>query len=176
MNRHPESSWHDCSPYVDDFWYSPRPAVAEIRSTSGDHAPAVTAMASIFGVRREDRSKGIPESVEVRLRLENEGSETAVFDPQTLELTNTELLPFPPPIVRAPSPITLNAMQATTLTAFFPLPQRTEGGHLDSLMLRWVVQLGGQKVSQTVNFRRVYPRTYYYDPYWGPYSGYPPYF
>ena len=165
-----------CSPYLDDFRYAPRPAVAEIRSTSPQQAPAVTAMASVIGVRREDRNEGIPESVEVRLRLENNGAETVVFDVQTLNLTGGQLLPFPPPVVRAPSPITLTPMQSMTLTAFFPLPRSFHEGDLDSLVLRWIVQVGGQKVSQSVTFRQVYARVYYYDPYWGPYRGYPPYF
>jgi hypothetical protein len=165
-----------CSPYLDDFQYSPHPAVAEIRSTSGQQSPALSAMASIIGVHRDDRRVDIPESIEVRLRLENNGTETVVFDPHTLELTNTQLLAFPAPVVRAPSQITLNAMQGATLTAFFPLPQHLQAGDLDALMLRWVIQIGGQKLSQSVNFRRVYPRVYYDEPYWGPYRGYPPYF
>jgi hypothetical protein len=64
-----------------------------------------------------------------------------------------------------------------TVTALFPLPRAHEQGDLDSLELRWVVQTGGQRVSQSVYFRRVYPRFYCCDPYWGcPYRGYPPYF
>jgi len=165
-----------CSPYVDDFQYAPRPAVVDIRSKSGQQDPAVSALVSVIGVRREDSKEGIPESVEVRLRLENNGSETVTFDPPSLELTDARVLPFPPPVMRAPSRITLDTMQSTTLTAFFPLPERSGSGDMDALALRWIVQIGGQKVTQTANFRRVYPRVYYDDPYWGPYPGYPPYF
>ena len=65
---------------------------------------------SVIGVHREDRTEGFPESVEVRMRLENNGPETVRFDPQTLELTNGRLLPFPPPLARPPNPITLAPM------------------------------------------------------------------
>ena len=163
-----------CSPYLEDFGYSPHPAVAEVHSTTNSQSPAVVAMASVIGVHVADKKLDIPESVEVRLRLENNGQETATFDPRTLELTSAYLQPFPPPIVRAPSSITLNSMQSATLTAFFPLPPHPEAGGLDSLTLRWILQIGNQPITQHVSFRRVY--VYYDDPYWRPYYGYPPYF
>lgn len=160
-----------CSPYEDDFEYAPRPALVEVRSTSPQRGPAVSALVSVIGIRREDRKLGVPESIEIRMRLENNGPETVVFDPRTLSLTNGRLVPFPPPIVRPPGPITLAPTQSVTLSAFFPLP-RTPGhdGDLDSLELRWIAQVGTQSVSQSASFRRVYPRFYYYDPYWA----YPP--
>jgi len=167
-----------CSPYVDDFQYTPHPAMAEVRSTSPQQAPAVTSLVSVIGVRREDRQEGIPESIEIRMRIENDGSEPAAFDSRTLVMTNGQLVSFPPPIVRPPGPVTAPPMRSVNVTEFFPLPQRgPEGGDLDSLQLRWLIQIGDQKISQSVNFRRVYPRFYYYEPYWGyPYWGSPPYF
>jgi len=155
-----------CSSYY-DIDFAPRPAVSEVRP-SGSQQPAVTGLASVIGVHREDHDLHIPESVEIRLRLENNGQETLTFDPHSMDLTGADLQPFGPPIVRAPN-VTLNAMQATTLTAFFPLPPRTETGDLDFLTLRWTIQVGAQQMSQTVNFHRVFHRVYYYDePYWDP--------
>lgn len=156
-----------CSPYEDDFEYAPRPALVEVRATSPQRPPVVTALVSVIGVRREDRKEAIPQSIEIRVRLEDNGPETVVFDPRTLNLTNGRLMPFPPPIVRPPGAITLAPTQSVTLTAFFPLPHVPgRDGDLDSLELHWIVQIGEQKVSQSASFRRVYPRFYYYDPYW----------
>ena len=156
-----------CSPYEDDFEYAPRPSLVEVRATSPQRPPVVTALVSVIGVRREDRNQAIPQSIEIRIRLENNGSDTVAFDPRTLNLTNSRLIPFPPPLVRPPGAITLGPTQSVTLTAFFPLPRISgRDGDLDSLELRWIVQVGEQKVSQSASFRRVYPRFYYYDPYW----------
>jgi hypothetical protein len=154
-----------CSPYEDDFQYVPRPALAEVRSTSSQQATAAASLVSVIGVRREDRKEGIPESFEVRMRIENDAAEPVVFDPKTLDMTNGQLLPFPPPIVRPPGVVTVPSMRSANLTAFFPVPERRpQEGDLDSLELRWVIQIGSQKVNQSVNFRRVYPRVYYYGP------------
>jgi len=162
-----------CSPYYDDFQYSPRPAVVDIRTASGPQATPVTALASVIGVHREDEKDGLPESVEVRLRLENNSSQTVTFDPHSMELTSGQITMFAPPIVRAPSSIALEPMQSTALTAFFPLPPRWGDRELNSLILRWIVQIGNQKVSQTATFQRIYTRVYYYDdPYWGPRPGF----
>jgi len=88
-----------CSPYLEDFNYSPHPAVVEVRSTTNSQSPAVVALASVIGVHVADKKLDIPESVELRLRLENNGQETATFDPATMQLTSAHLQPFPPPII-----------------------------------------------------------------------------
>ena len=88
--------------------------MAEIRSASTQPAVAVSAMASVIGVRREDRGEGIPESVEIRLRLENDGPEPATFDPHSLELAAPpSCCRFPSPVVRTPSPIKLRTPRRT---------------------------------------------------------------
>lgn len=165
-----------CSPYEEDFQYVPHPALAEVRSTNSQQPPTIASLASVIGVRRADRQADIPESFEVRMRIENDGNEQATVDPSTLEMTNGQLLPFPRPIVRPPGIVTVPPTRSANLTAYFPIPpRRPQPGDLDSLEVHWVVQLGSQNVNQHVNFRRVYPRVYY-GPYWGyPYWGYPPY-
>jgi hypothetical protein len=165
-----------CSPYLEDFDYRPRPAVTEIRSTAATQpqaAPSLVALASVIGVHVADKKIDIPETIEIRLRLENNGPEAAVFDPNSMELVGARLRPFAPPITHTPGTITLNPMEAATLTAFFPLPPDPEPGELGSLTLRWNIQIGSQRLGQNVTFQRVYPRYYYYDPYWRPY-GYGP--
>lgn len=161
-----------CSPYVDGFQYAPRPAVATVPGVPPQQGAQVTAYASIIGVRREDRKAGIPESVEARLRIENDGPQTLVFDPRSMELLDGMLLKFPAPVVRPPEVVELEPMQSAVVSAFFPFPP----GHsyrntdLDSLQLKWVVQIDRRPVTQSVSFHRLYPVGYYYPypppPFW----------
>ncbi len=164
------------SPYIEDYQYTPRPATARVHPANMPNADVLTAMGSVIGVRKEGSEQRLPESVEVRLRLDNTGSEQASFDPQSMELMTGELVKFRVPIVKAPSEIVLDPLQSTTLTALFPIPENV--GEMQSLILKWVVKVKGQPVPQTLNFQRVYTSSYYYDPYWAPYTyaGYPPAF
>src|SRR5579859_4163902 len=145
------------SPYLEDLRYAPRPATARVRPTNSPNAPDVlVAMGSVIGVRRDDPDQHVPESVEIRLRLDNSGYEQVTFDPHSMELVTGQLVNLPAPIVHAPSPIILDPTQSTTVTALFPLTNRI--GDIESLSLRWVVQIKGAPVTQTLDFRRVYAR------------------
>jgi hypothetical protein len=139
-----------------DYSYVPQPAVAQVGSTTQPQATPVTTLVSILGVRQADRKEGIPESFEARMRIENNGSEPVVFDPKTLEMENWQLLPFPPPFVRPPGPVTVPPMGAANFTAFFPFPALPPNADLDSLEIRWVIRIGSHDVNQSVTFRRVY--------------------
>jgi hypothetical protein len=165
-----------CSDYVDDFRYWPRPAIAEIQPTTQPQPPnppqppPAVVLVSVVGVHTQSKDLGIPVSVEVRMRIENRGPHTVEFDPASLELINGYLVRFGRPKVTPPQPISLEPLQSAMVVAYFPLPA---GGSLDdidmnSLQLRWFLQLDGVSVGQGTEFRRV--RTYYYDygPYWGP--------
>jgi hypothetical protein len=160
-----------CSEYAQDYRYAPRPAVAEIPATQPQDPPRVSALASVIGIHYEDRGAGIPFSVEARLQLTNDSAQTVVFDPTSLQLTTGSLVTFSPPLMRPPQPFALAPGQSATVEAYFPFPpgQDLNRTDLDSLQLRWRVQMDGNRMGQAVNFRRVY--SYYYDdgPYWGPY-------
>jgi hypothetical protein len=165
-----------CSPYVEDFRYVPHPAITEIRPATSQPAqqgqasqqgpPVVEAYATIVGIRREDRQRGIPLSVEVRLQLDNLSSQQISFDPGSLALTNSELVRFPPPIVSTDRVISVMPEQPATVEAHFPFPPGLSYNNMDlqTLQLRWAVQIDGRSVPEVVNFRRAY--RYYYDPYW----------
>lgn len=160
-----------CSQYVDDFQYMPRPALAQLPPASPQQAPPITVQASVIGVRHADSKEGIPTCVEVRMQVENSGAQDVVFDPRTLALTNGELLSFGPPLLRPPQPMTLAPMQSVMLVTYFPFPpgRSYDDTDLESLQLRWLVQIDKHTIGQVVYFRRVH--YYYYDPYWA----YPPY-
>lgn len=164
-----------CSPYVEGFRYAPRPAVADVRlATTQPNQRAqspVTAYAAIIGIRREDKRQHIPLSVSVRLRLDNHGPQEVVFDPHTLDLTDAQLLRFPPPIGVPPQPVTIPPEQSFTLQAYFPFPfgLSYDNSGMENLQLHWTVQIDGQVVPQNASFHRVH-NYYMYDPYWD----YPP--
>ena len=146
-----------CSTYVDNYNYRPRPAIAEVPPAPGKHAPPVTGLASVIGVRNEDRKDGLPPCVEIRLRIENNGTDDLTFDPQTMELLDGLLLKFPQPIARPPQVVTLRQNEVAVFSAFFPFPP----GHsyhntdLDSLQLRWLTRVEGHNEGLGVNFHRV---------------------
>jgi hypothetical protein len=168
-----------CSPYLDDFQYVPRPAVANIPTTQPTDPPPLSAFASIIGVRVDDPQDQIPPSVEIALQLNNNGPQTATFNPRSFALSDGSLAPFMPPLLRPPTSVTLAPGQSTNYTAYFPFaPGRdSDNTDLSSLQLRWTVQLDSRSVSQTVMFRRSIRYYYYSDPYWGyPYPYYGPYY
>lgn len=158
-----------CSEYVEGYRYAPRPAVAEVPATQASQPPVVSALVSVIGIHHADKDQGIPESVEVRLRLENNGPGRVVFDPSTMELLDGGLMKFPPPVLFPRTPVTLDPLQATTVGAFFPFPvgHTYENTDVEAFQLHWDIQIDGRRGEQGVSFRRILR-------YYGPYYDYPP--
>jgi hypothetical protein len=163
-----------CGPYVDGYYYSPRPAMTAVPTTQPSEPPPVVALASVIGIRREDSTLHIPLSVEIRLRLDNNGPQVVTFDPRMMELTTGDLVRFPPPVLfNTPPQLVVEPEQSMVVTADFPFPDAQPYDHFDlsTLQLRWLERIGTQNVTQIADFRRVelvYPY-YYYGPDWGPY-------
>jgi hypothetical protein len=166
------------SPYVDGYYFSPRPLVADIPATQPSQPPPVAAYATVVGIRNEDDKLHVPESVEVRLRIDNNGPDSVLFDPRSMELNTGDLFRFPPPQV-ASSPVALMPGESGFVTAFFPFTPGHDYDNIDlgSLQLRWAVQIGQQRFEQIGNFQQVEQRVIYYrdDPYARPYYGPGPY-
>jgi len=162
-----------CSIYVPDYSYVPHPAMADVPPNPPQTSPPISVSATIAGVRYDDHQNAIPSSVELRLRMDNNGPNKVVFDPMSLELSNSELVRFPQPIVRPPTPINLAPGESAYLTGYFPFPPNLSYDTMDltTLQLRWYVQVADKWTSQSVYFHRVPP--YYYGPYWS-YWGPPP--
>jgi hypothetical protein len=157
-----------CAPYVDDFQFVPRPAVAQIPATQPSQPPPVEAWASVIGVRRADRHAGVPDSVEISLRVENDGAGTVLFDPRTMELSDGIMAQFPEPLIDPPQNWTLEPGQSAQVRVNFPfLPGHDwDNTDLNSLQLRWAVDVDGRVLGQTVFFRRQLYYYYYYSPYY----------
>jgi hypothetical protein len=164
-----------CSQYDDDYHYTPSPVTAEIPATQPQDPPPVTVMATIVGVRYADEDNHLPQCIEVRMQVENNGPNVVGFDPISMEMRNSELVRLGPPIVRPPDPITLNPSQVAYLTAFFPFPGGVSYDQMDlnSLQLRWGLKIGNKPVGQAAYFSRVWA-SYYYGPGPSPYWYGPP--
>jgi len=156
-----------CSQYLGDFRYSPQQALAEIPSTQPQQPPVVSVLAMVIGVHCENQNEGIPTSVEVRLRVQNNGPAPVVFQSPSLELTNGVDI-FPPPVVRPAQPIMLGPSDFAVVSAYFPIPPGRSWNTTDLtwLQLRWREDIAGETVGQVVDFHRVY-NVYYTTPYWG---------
>jgi hypothetical protein len=169
------------SPYVDGYLFMPRPAMADVPGAQPTVPAQVSAIVSIVGIREADKKLGLPESIEVRLRMDNNGPETVTFDPRSMQLTTGVLVDFPPAIIRSSAPAMLRPGESAFATAYFPFPggQSYDSFDLQSLQLRWTLLIGNRPVQQVANFQQVYRRYYGYygepygGPYWGPYPYYP---
>ncbi|HTW94264.1 MAG TPA: hypothetical protein VMD30_05705 [Tepidisphaeraceae bacterium] len=156
------------------YYYSPNPAIAQIPPTPPQQSPPLTAMATVVGVVDANQKQGIPESVDVRLRLEDTGTDPISFDPRSMDLIDGSLMEFLPPRVQQ-TPVTLQPTEAASVDALFPFPPgySASNTNMSSMELRWQVQIGkGAPIVQVVDFHRIYP-TYYEQPY--PYPYYYPY-
>ncbi len=138
--------------------------------------PLISTFATVVGVHRANQKAGIPLSIEMRIRVVNHGAQSAVFEPQSLELVDGEMLRFPPPVMRPSEPVTIPPMQAAVIHAWFPFPPGNtyENTDMAALQVHWVIVVDGRDVEQMAAFRRVHSVHYYYDPYWG-YPYYYPY-
>ena len=152
-------------PYFSGYRYAPAPALVDVfRKGTDSERPPLSVMVSVIGIRRGGSTVEAPPAVEVRMRFENNGKTPATFDPSTLSLVSGTLQPFLQPEVHGPKPLQLAPGQSQTISAFFPFPRGVEPGAmgLDSLRLRWQVQLDNQSIPQTAYFERTSPL--YYDP------------
>lgn len=166
------------APYVEGYYFSPHPALAEIPATQPSQPPPLAAYATIVGIRRPDDKQQIPFSVEVRLRLDNNGPYPVSFDPRSLDLQTGDLLEFLPVVITNPAPFTLPPGDSAVITGDFPFPDGLsyDRVNLGTLILHWYLQIGPQPIKQNVQFQEEI-RPSYYDPYWYPYPvyAYPPY-
>jgi hypothetical protein len=165
-----------CAAGYEDYYYLPHPGMAAIPATQPSQPPLVTAFATVVGINGPDDRSGRLPTVATRLRLHNNGPETVTFDPHSISLSTSDLVPFPAPILNTTSLLTIAPGDTAMISADFPFPDGRTPAQLDlsSLQLRWSVRTGTGTAEQTLNFQRHIDRSYYYsNPYWDdPYYGY----
>lgn len=171
-----------CTTYV-RLDYTPSPA--EVLVTAGDdNEPAARVLVSVLAAERPDRDSEQPFELHLRLRIENLGSDQVVFDATDLLLVGSDLAPYAAPRLTGPvgappgapvgGPFDVPADAATTVDAYFPLP---DGPYdVEGLNLRFSLRLAGRAVLLGASFepqQYVYPYPYRaYDPFYGYPYGY----
>lgn len=158
-----------CSLYRPGYYFEPRPVDVEVAVPDAPDAEPAHILVTVFGIRRADDEQQLPESIEVRLRIENTSPYALSFDPSTLTLFSADLAQFANPIARPPGSTEALPGASAVVDAFFAFPPGT-GRHdfdLSGLNLRWTIQINDTPITSTADFVR--RREYYPDRYY-PYS------
>ena len=109
-----------CSAYYSSYEFYPRPLEFGHVLEGGDDR-AASVLVSVVGVRKADKELGIPASIELRLRVDNESDEQARIDPGSLRLFAANLVQFPPPELPGGA-LVVEPHGSGVLTAYFPFP------------------------------------------------------
>jgi hypothetical protein len=131
-----------------------KPAVVRVIHNGATEQSPLTVQASVEGIRRAEPDRKITPAVVVKLTFDNSGTSHVIFDPNSLELENGLLRPFPQPLVQPPGIIDLVPGQRQEVTATFPLPPASDpqATTLTNLRLRWEVRIDNYPVPQTALF------------------------
>jgi hypothetical protein len=124
-------------------------------------------------VRKADVAKPEPARVEMRMRIENLGTEALVIEPDSFELVAANLQSFDHAFV---TPVPESAVASGAVCDFdlgFPvLPGKSIGDYdLNGLNLKWSVRFGDARIYTGASFMRVPPPVPYY---YGDYGFYDP--
>ncbi len=144
-----------CSTYRPGFQYSPAPAVAVTESKA-------RVLAAVEGVRRASAADGLPESVDVRLRIEAPPDRDVTLQKEHLNAVSADLIDLPLVGFGPDGDTTVPAGTSRQFTAYFGLPEDVDVD-LDGLAVRWRALVGNKTADGHVNFERV--RYAYHDAY-----------
>lgn len=154
------------SPYIEGYYYLPRPAEAVSPTTQ----PVVTTYVTVVGIHRAEPKRDLPESIRVRIRIDNDGAQPITFDANSMRLTTGNLFRFPNPIVEENPQLSVPSLESAMIEVIFPFPDHETFEDLDlhTLMLQWSVEAGSDRISQSARFYLRQQQYYYYEgPYWG---------
>lgn len=162
-----------CATYDSRYRYQPRPVTVQMTGEPASEANPLLVSATIVGLRTT-HAKQHPETVEVRMLVENRTTQQVTFRPGSLELLGADLQRLPEPATDPAEALVLAPGQRATVTAFFPYDVPDERYDLSGLSLRWTADIGGQSITRAANFNlrdveRIHHH-YYHDPWggWGP--------
>ncbi len=140
----------------------------------GDQAGQARALLSVRGIRRA--AKGRPTEVEIKLRVENMGTQPISIEGTQWELVDSDLNAFGPVRLEPPQETAIGPDEKRTFLAYFPVApdKRIDDYSLGGFNLRLVIGLGERVISTGVAFERAasvdgyYAPFYYPDPFYGP--------
>jgi len=145
-----------CGTYDARYAYEPGPAEIALMDQRPDGEHRGRALATIIGVRRDNPALEFPNTVEVRVRVENDSEKSVSFDPSSLQLLAADLTPFGQPTTRPAEQVTLEPGQTATVRAFFPVPRDAyrDDVNMQGLNLKWQMQVGQKTVQPSFTFNR----------------------
>lgn len=159
-----------CSTYHAGYYYEPRPAMITLDRDLERPNEQARVLATVIGVRRADDEAVLPESIEVRMRIDNATSTTLSYDLSAFTLVAADMTEFSNPILRPPATWTVAPQDSVVFDAYFEFPDdRTRRDvDLSGLTLRWSGRFDQDLVEGSVPFQRL--REYYpYHRYHGHY-------
>lgn len=160
-----------CSVYDGRYQFTPKPAEVVVYSKDQNQSSGVRTLVSVIGVRRAQKDKGEPASVEVAVRVENQTGKPIVFVPTRLQLIAGDLNEFGPPQLSSADQVQIDPEKSWSSHVRFAFPTEVARDRvdLDGLNLKWTVVIEGHLTTSSVSFTR---RVVYSDGgYWygGPY-------
>lgn len=152
-----------------------RPSFSEVGIRT-DHAAGAQMLVSLVAVPADEKTEA-PAGLEARIRLDNHADATARIDPESLDLVEANLASFPEPWVSPSGGLEVKPGGEGMLTARFPYPaqENADSDALESVHLRWKVDIGGNSYARGITFQRRESSVVYYSYpypypayYWGP--------
>lgn len=167
-----------CQGTYDRYTYKPRPASAQVTVPDNGGENTVPVLVSVLGIRNREALGTV---VEVRMRIDNDTRQTAIFNAGDLQLFAADLRSFP--LVRTePSGLQKVSPDGTaTVDAMFEFPESLslDSTDVSGLSLRWSLKVGDRRFVRTTSFERqkreayrtdavyhYYPASYHHRYYW----------
>ena len=145
-----------CSVYDGRYAFEPPIVSVGVLDDEAVETESVRTLVSVIGVRRNDPDTGLPASVEIRVRVENDGAAPVRLEPTTLSLVAANLRAFPEPIVTDPGPVHVASGEHAIVNAYFPIERvnGTRAVDLSGLNLHWALDIGDRRVTGSSDFKR----------------------
>ena len=167
-----------CGTYLSRYDYTPQPGemTVDVPDTAND--PDARVLVTVVGIRQSlpDGSKG--QGVDIKLRVENLGSEVVRFNPADVVVVTSSLTPLPGPLA-PPASVTLAAMEDATVMLTFALPDEVYASDdtMAGLNVRVPLHVADRTVKRGIGFNRQYDEIddhyrYYPPPYFHGYYFY----
>jgi hypothetical protein len=151
------------------------PSLSSVDVPLGDSGTSVTALVSVGPV---PAGRGMPETIEMRLRLDNHGERPVALEAEGLELVAADLTSLGRPELIPAGRVEVAPGGAATVGAAFAVPPELKPNPdaLRALNLRFELEVEGRSYASSVTFDRVErERSRVYGPYeygYWPYPGF----
>lgn len=144
-----------CSAYLPNQHFTPHPLDIKV-AAKPSQSPNIRALISITGIRRMDEEAGLPMSVEIRFRIENDSDQAISFNAKKMQLLSANLKAFDSPILDpAKDKFEISPRNNADWTALFPFPSGVRDGFdLKGLNLKWSFKSGENVITESATFER----------------------